>query len=77
MRPWSEMNSWHKLDAQMARFSDRLINAVKLSPEIAEKLATSVAADVRFLSPEQKSAIKGSSLVPLDDRLSELQAFQR
>lgn len=70
------MNSWHQLDAQMARFSDRLINAVKLSPEMAEKLATSVAADVRFLSPEQKLAIKGSSPVPLGDRLSELQAFQ-
>ena len=37
------MSTWRQLDAQMARFSDRLINAVKLSPEIAERLASSVA----------------------------------
>jgi len=52
------MSTWRQLDAQMARFSDRLINAVKLSPEIAERLASSVAADVRFLSQEEKLAIK-------------------
>jgi hypothetical protein len=70
------MSTWRQLDAQMARFSDRLINAVKLSPEIAERLASSVAADVRFLSQEEKLAIKSFSPVPLADRLSELEAFQ-
>ena len=70
------MRSWHQLDAQMARFSDRLITAVKLSPEMAERLASSVAADVRFLSQEEKLAIKSFSPVPLADRLSELEAFQ-
>lgn len=35
-----------------------------------------MAADVRFLSLEQKVVIKGSSPVPIRDRLSELEAFQ-
>jgi hypothetical protein len=70
------MSSWRQLDAQMAGFSGRLIDAVKLPPDIAGKLATTVAAEVRFLSAEQKLAVKDSSPVLLSDRLSELQAFQ-
>lgn len=70
------MNGWQRLDAQMATFEDRLANAVKLSPQASQKLATSIAADIRFLSPKQKREILNSSPVPIGDRLSELQAFQ-
>jgi hypothetical protein len=68
--------NWQHLDTQMKAFSARLTSEVKLMPEMAEKLATSVAADVRFLSPEHKADIRAASPVPLQDRLAELQAFQ-
>lgn len=60
----------------MRAYSARLISEVKLTPEMAEKLATTIAADVRFLSPEQKAEIRAASPVPLQDRLAELRAFQ-
>jgi hypothetical protein len=34
----------------MQPFAARLINEIKLTPEVAAKLATNIAADVRFLS---------------------------
>jgi hypothetical protein len=64
------------LDAQMQAFAARLTSEVKLTPEMTAKLATSIAADIRFLAPEQKSEIRAASPVPLSDRLAELQAFQ-
>lgn len=69
--------NWQHLDSQMKVFAARLTSEVKLTPEIAEKLATTIAADVRFLSSEQKAEIRTASPVPLQDRLAELQAFQR
>ena len=68
--------NWSNLDAQMKDFSARLTNEVKLTPEMATKLATTIAADVRFLTPEQKAEIRAASPIPLEDRLTELQAFQ-
>lgn len=70
-----EMN-WRHLDSQMEQFSARLTNEVRLTSEVATKLATTIAADVRFLSPEQKSEIRAASPIRLEDRLAELQAFQ-
>ena len=68
--------TWGHLDAQMQPFTARLTSELKLTPEVAAKLATNIAADVRFLSPEQKAEIRAASPVPLRDRLAELQAFQ-
>ena len=68
--------NWQRLDTQMKAFSTRLTSEVKLSPEMASKLATTVAAEVRFLAPELKAEIRAASPVPLADRLAELQAFQ-
>lgn len=68
--------NWKHLDAQMQPFTARLTSEVKLTQEMAAKLATTIAADVRFLSSEQKAEIKAASPVPLEDRLAELQAFQ-
>ena len=42
--------NWQHLDSQMQSFAARLTNDVKLNPEMAAKLATTIAADVRFLS---------------------------
>lgn len=68
--------NWQHLDTQMQSFSARLTSEVKLTPEMAAKLATTIAEDVRFLSPEQKAEIRAASPVSLSDRLAELQAFQ-
>jgi hypothetical protein len=68
--------NWQHLDVQMQRFAERLTNEVKLTPEMLAKLATTIAADVRFLSSEQKKEIRAASPIPIEDRLAELQAFQ-
>jgi hypothetical protein len=68
--------TWNYLDKQMKSFEVRLTSEVKLTPEMAAKLATTIASNVRFLSLDQKAEIKAASPVPLADRLNELQAFQ-
>lgn len=68
--------NWKHLDTQMHFYSARLTSEVKLTPEMALKLATTIVSDVSFLSLEQKAEIKAASPVPLADRLAELQAFQ-
>jgi hypothetical protein len=68
--------NWNHLDKQMRSFEARLTGEVKLTPGMAVKLATTIAADVRFLSVDQKAEIEAASPVPLVDRLDELQAFQ-
>ncbi len=64
------------LDGQLKRFSDRLVAAVGLDEQEAAKVATSVAAEVRFLEPVARGQILAVSPVPLRDRLDELRAFQ-
>ena len=68
--------NWRILDAQMQPFSARLTNELKLTPEMATKLATTIASDVRFLPSEIKAKIRTASPVPLEDRIAELKAFQ-
>ena len=68
--------NWRNLDVQMQPFSARLTSELKLTPEVVTKLGTTIASDVRFLSPEMKTEIRTASPVPLEDRLAELQAFQ-
>jgi hypothetical protein len=68
--------NWQRLDTQMQPFADRLTSEVKLTLEMAAKLATTIAADVRFLTREQKAEMRAASPVPLEERLAELQAFQ-
>lgn len=68
--------NWQYLDTQMQAFSAQLTSEVRLKPDLVAKLATAIAADVRFLTPEQKIEIRAASPVPLADRLAELQAFQ-
>lgn len=60
----------------MRRFAPRLVDELRLTPEVSHKLATAIAADVRFLSPIDKARIKEASPVALGDRLAELTAFQ-
>jgi len=71
-----DLMNWQYLDMQMKAFSAQLTSAIKLTPEMAEKLATNIAADIRFLSPEQKDEIIASSPIKPSERIVELKAFQ-
>lgn len=64
------------LDRQLAEFAPVLETDVRLSKEEACKVATLVAAEVRFLPPEVKREVLGASPVPLNARYEELIAFQ-
>lgn len=76
LRDWLCQVSNSRLDGQLKRFSDRLVAAVGLDEQEAAKVATSVAAEVRFLEPVARGQILAVSPVPLRDRLDELRAFQ-
>ena len=71
------MMVWQHIDTQMVAFAPTLISEVKLSHAMAIQLGTSIAADVQFLSVEQKAKILSTSPVTLQDRLIELTAFQQ
>ncbi|MDP1702121.1 MAG: hypothetical protein Q8L53_14340 [Aestuariivirga sp.] len=60
----------------MSAYSENLRHEVKLPDESCKKLATTIAADVRFLPREIKDEIGNASPVPIRSRLEELQAFQ-
>jgi len=64
------------LDMQMSRYGDVLQNQVGLTETEGNRLATTVAADVRFLSTEIKDRIHGASPVSIRARLDELISFQ-
>jgi hypothetical protein len=68
--------SWQSLDQQMAPFAERLKSEVKVPSEAASKLATTIAADVRFLPAEAKAELRASTPVAIKDRLAEVQSFQ-
>jgi hypothetical protein len=65
-----------ELDKQLRQYADQLQDLVKLAPAEVAKVATLVAADVRFLEPAARSEIINSSPVPLKKRVEELVAFQ-
>jgi hypothetical protein len=68
--------SYERLDRQLKAFSDRLIEAVGLNEQEGGKVATLVAAEVRFLEPGARAEVHAAGPVTLKDRLDELQAFQ-
>lgn len=68
--------SYERLDRQLKTFSDRLTEAVGLEDQETGKVATSVAAEVRFLERASRAEVDAAGPVPLRDRLAELQAFQ-
>jgi hypothetical protein len=68
--------SYEHLDRQLKAFSDRLTEAVRLQASETGKVATLIAAEVRFLEPDSRAEVHAAGPVPLRDRLDELQAFQ-
>jgi hypothetical protein len=68
---------YERLDEQLARFEATLATAARLDPDEARKVATTIAAEVRFLDAEARSEVLAASPVPLSARIDELMAFQR
>ena len=71
-----ETTGMRHLDAQLARFDKELREHVGLKSDVTTKVATTVAAELRFLPVDAKSLILQASPVRIGDRLSELKAFQ-
>jgi hypothetical protein len=68
--------SYEHLDRQLKAFSDRLTEEVRLQASETDKVATLIAAEVRFLEPGLRGEVHAAGPVPLRNRLDELQAFQ-
>jgi hypothetical protein len=68
--------SYEHLDRQLKAFSDRLTEEVRLQASETGKVATLIAAEVRFLEPGARAEVHAAGPVPLRDRLDELQTFQ-
>jgi len=64
------------IDKQMSFFSKKLKTEVGLHDDEIAKVATLVAAEVRFLNPSTKATILAASPVPIANRIDELKAFQ-
>lgn len=70
------MQSLQKLNRQLAVHRKRLLTDVGLTADEASKVATLVASDIRFLSPDAKAEIKAASPVQIAARIDELLVFQ-
>lgn len=68
--------SYGRLDQQMKAFSTPLISEVRLKEGETAKIATTIAAEVRFLDQQSRNSVLEASPVPLAARLDELVAFQ-
>src|SRR6266496_1648724 len=68
--------SYEHLDRQLKAFSNRLVESVGLGEQETGKVATLVAAEVRFLEPASRVEVHAAGPVPLRDRVDELRAFQ-
>ena len=64
------------LDKQMTAWSKRLMTELKIKEEDAQKLATTIASEIRWLSIEVKREIIEASPVDIKQRYEELLAFQ-
>ncbi len=70
------MTSWSHLDKQLHTFEHQLLSDVKVSPEFASRLATTLATEIRFLPVEAKRELLAHSPVGVGERHRELVAFQ-
>ena len=60
----------------MRPFQQRLLTDVGIPADATERLATTIASEIRFLSAEDKAKIRASSPDPLKDRLAEITAYE-
>ena len=70
------MITFEGLDQQMRAFSRELHDEVGLESMGAAKIATTLAAEVRYLDRPSKDTVLKASPVPLVARIEELRAFQ-
>ncbi len=68
--------TYGRLDEQMKAFGTALKSEVRLGAEETAKVATTIAAEVRFLDQQSRTSVLEASPVPLAARLDELVAFQ-
>lgn len=68
---------WQHIDLQMSQWESQLKSEVKLSSKDTSILATTIAADIRFLSLEDKNEIIKATPILIENRLDELKAFQK
>jgi hypothetical protein len=68
--------SYERLDEQMKAFAAALRSDVRLGVEETAKVATTIAAEIRFLDVSSRASVLDASPVPLAARLDELVAFQ-
>jgi hypothetical protein len=69
--------SWTKLDDIMRRYSPRLRDDLDLTPPASNRLASTIASEVRSLPHEVLRVIRDEDVVGLKRRLDELVAFER
>jgi len=67
---------YERLDEQMKEFAPALASDVGLRADETPKVATTIAAEVRFLDAPSRTSVLDASPVPLAARLDELLAFQ-
>ncbi len=68
--------SYERLDEQMKTFAAALTSDVRLGVEETAKVATTIAAEIRFLDSSSRTSVLDASPVPLAARIDELVAFQ-
>ena len=65
-----------ELDNQMHQWSARLRDEVGLSSLESQQLASVIAGEVLALPTDFKQRVRDASLIPLENRVEELRAFQ-
>jgi hypothetical protein len=65
------------IDEQMRHWSARLRDDLKIVPPESDSLASTIALEVQGLPFEAKERVREASLIPLEARLDELEAFQK
>lgn len=65
-----------KLDEQMRHWAERLVNVLGIDDQESKKLATTIAAQIRWLPSDAKIEIQSSSPIEIRKRYDELIAFQ-
>ena len=64
------------LDAQIQMWSTRLRDDLGIVPPESNRLATTIALEVRSLTAEAKQRVRDASQIPLKTRIEELTGFR-
>jgi hypothetical protein len=67
----------YKLDKQIARFKDKLVDEIKIPSEYCDCLASTIENEINNLDVEKKKKLIDSNPIDLKTRIEELQAFQK